>query len=121
MTAPEEPGLRAAAASQPALTKKDRGGWTGGLGHWLESRLPIGKLLPTRQPYYIGSWVYVFGVVTIAALVWLVASGVVLSFAGPQWWHVSSVGHFVNSLHFWSMQLFFIFMVLHLWGQFWAA
>ena len=64
---------------------------------------------------------YVFGVVTIAALVWVVASGVVLTFFGPQWWHVSSIGHFVNSLHFWSVQLFFIFMVLHLWGQFWGA
>ena len=24
-------------------------------------------LLPDRQPYYVGSWVYVFGVITIAA------------------------------------------------------
>src|SRR5213082_623094 len=78
-------------------------------------------LLPVRQPYYVGSWVYVFGVVTIAALVWVVVSGVVLAFMGPQWWHDSSVGRFFNSLHFWSVQLFFVFMVLHLWGQYFAA
>ena len=78
-------------------------------------------LLPDRQPYYVGSWVYVFGVVTIAALVWVVVSGVVLSFFGPQWWHDSSLGRFFNSLHFWSVQLFFIFMVLHLWGQYFMA
>jgi ubiquinol-cytochrome c reductase cytochrome b subunit len=65
--------------------------------------------------------VYVFGVVSIVALVWVVLSGVVLAFEGPQWWHVSPQGRFVNSLHFWSVQLFFIFMVLHLWGQFWGA
>jgi quinol-cytochrome oxidoreductase complex cytochrome b subunit len=69
----------------------------------------------------VGSWVYVFGVVTIVALVWVVISGIILSIFGPQWWHVSGVGHFVNSLHFWSVQVFFIFMVLHLWGQYFAA
>ena len=73
------------------------------------------------QPAYVGSWVYVFGVVTIAALFWVVLSGVVLAFFGSEWWHVSSVGHFFNSIHFWSVQMFFIFMVLHLWGQFWGA
>ncbi len=115
-----EPDLPAPmpAESEPVA---ESGGWTGAAAGWLQRRLPITKLLPTRQPYYIGSWVYVFGVVTIAALAWVVISGVVLAFFGPQWWHVSATGRFVNSLHFWSIQLFFIFMVLHLWGQFWAA
>ena len=34
-----------------------------------------------------------------------------LALAGPAWWHTSSVGHFVNSLHLWSVELFFFFMV----------
>ncbi len=83
--------------------------------------MPSTNLLPDRQPYYVGSWVYVFGVVTIAALAWVLASGIVLAFFGPQWWHVTRVGRFFNSLHFWSVQMFFIFMVLHLWGQYFAA
>ncbi len=108
--------------AQPRAVKAvDQGGWTGAAARALERRLPIHRLLPTRQPYYIGSWVYVFGVVTIAALAWVVVSGVVLAFFGPTWWHNSASGRFVNSLHFWSIQLFFIFMVLHLWGQYWAA
>jgi len=95
--------------------------WTARARGWLESRLPSENLLPDRQPYYVGSWVYVFGVVTIAALIWVVLSGLVLSFFGPQWWHGDAVGHFFNSIHFWSVQVFFVFMVLHLWGQYFAA
>ena len=104
-----------------AVPDDPAGGWTNSVRRSVGGRLPLTHLLPTRQPYYVGSWVYVFGVVTIAALVWVVLSGVVLAFEGPQWWHVSSQGKFVNSLHFWSVQLFFVFMVLHLWGQFWGA
>ena len=95
--------------------------WTERARDYLGRRLPATNLLPDRQPYYVGSWVYVFGVVTIAALVWVILSGIVLAFFGPQWWHVSSVGRFFNGLHFWSVQLFFVFMVLHLWGQYFAA
>src|ERR1700719_4279102 len=87
----------------------------------LERRLPGENLLPDRQPFYVGSWVYVFRVVTIAALIWVVLSGVVLAAFGPQWWHLSSAGRFFNSLHFWSVQVFFVFMVLHLWGQYFMA
>ena len=99
----------------------DAGGWTGALRRRLAARLPIERLLPDRQPIYVGSWVYVFGVITIAALVWVIVSGVVLALFGPQWWHTTSAGRFFNSLHFWSVQLFFVFMVLHLWGQFFMA
>ena len=97
------------------------GSWTVRVRDYLGRQLPAANLLPDRQPHYVRSWVYVFGVVTIAALAWVILSGVVLSFFGPQWWHVSSVGRFVNGLHFWSVQMFFIFMVLHLWGQYFAA
>jgi quinol-cytochrome oxidoreductase complex cytochrome b subunit len=104
---------------RPAAVKER--GWTAALRDRLSRRLPISELLPSRQPAYVGSWVYVFGVVTIAALVWVVISGMLLAFFGSSWWHISSVGRFFNSVHFWSVQMFFIFMVLHLWGQYWAA
>ncbi len=97
------------------------GSWTGALARWVDRRLPTERLLPDRQPAYVGSWVYTFGVVTIAALVIVVLSGTVLAFFGPQWWHLSGAGRFFNSLHFWSVQLFFAFMVLHLWGQYFMA
>jgi len=97
------------------------GSWTARARAYLDARLPSANLLPDRQPYYVGSWVYVFGIVTIASLAWVLMSGIVLAFFGPQWWHVSSIGRFFNSLHFWSVQMFFVFMVLHLWGQYFAA
>jgi quinol-cytochrome oxidoreductase complex cytochrome b subunit len=98
-----------------------KGSWTAAARRQLERRLPWENLLPDRQPYYVGSWVYVFGVVTIAALIWVVLSGVLLAAFGPQWWHLSRAGRFFNSLHFWSVQVFFVFMVLHLWGQYFMA
>ncbi len=94
--------------------------WTGRLRHRVES-IPAEQAMPVTQPAYVASWIYVFGVATLAALAIIVVTGVVLSVGGLDWWHRSSTGHFVNSLHLWSVQLFFAFMVVHLWGKFWMA
>lgn len=85
------------------------------------STFPPDKLLPDRQPAYVASWIYVFGVLTLASLLVVLATGGVLALQGPAWWHGSTVGHFVNSLHLWSVELFMAFMVIHLWGKFWMA
>jgi len=95
--------------------------WTAKVRHaTLESMSPE-DLLPDTQPAYVASWIYVFGVATIAALISLITTGLILTLKGPSWWHVSSVGHFFNSMHLWSVELFFLFMVVHLWGKFWMA
>jgi Cytochrome b(N-terminal)/b6/petB len=109
-----------ALGSDPAPEPAD-GTWTGAVRRLLERRLPLNHLLPSRQPFFVGSWVYVFGVVAITALMWVIGSGVVLAFFGPGWWHVSGIGRFVNSIHFWAVQLLFFFVVLHLWGQYFMA
>ena len=95
--------------------------WTGRLRGRTVHALPPDRLLPDKQPIYVASWIYVFGVLTIAAFLVVLASGVLLAVEGPQWWHGSNVGHFVNSLHLWSVELFMGFMVIHLWGKFWMA
>ncbi len=77
--------------------------------------------MPDEQPAYVTSWIYVFGVLSIAALMVVIATGVILSVRGPVWWHGSSVGHYVNSTHLWSVELFMAFMVIHLWGKFFMA
>ncbi len=95
--------------------------WTGGIRDRLLSVLPPERALPDAQPAYMSSWIYVFGVLTLAALVFIIVSGSALAIGGISWWHTTSVGHFFNSLHLWSVELFFFFMVIHLWGKFWMA
>ena len=69
----------------------------------------------------MASWIYVFGILTLVSLAWVILTGCVLAIMGPTWWHISSVGLFVNSLHLWSVEAFFFFMVIHLWGKFFMA
>jgi quinol-cytochrome oxidoreductase complex cytochrome b subunit len=95
--------------------------WTLKIRELILRTLPIEHLLPDKQPEWVSSWVYYLGALAIASLVWVIGSGVVLAFMGPNWWHVSPQGHFMNSIHFWSVQAFFFFMVLHLWGQYWMG
>ena len=95
--------------------------WTVGLRNRLSRAIPPRQILPDRQPAYVKSWVYVFGVLTLAAFIWVLFSGLVLALKGAAWWHTSSVGHFFNSTHLWSVELFFFFMVIHLWGKFFMA
>lgn len=83
--------------------------------------LPPEKLLPDGQPTYVDSWIYVFGVATLSALMVIIGSGMILSLKGPAWWHDTGVGHFFNSIHMWSVELFFFTMVVHLWGKYWMA
>ncbi len=92
--------------------------WTTRLRRRLVKRLPPEKALPDTQPAYVASWIYVFGVTTMSALIVVIASGCLLALRGPQWWHGSPEGHFVNSLHLWSVEIFFFAMVIHLWGKF---
>src|SRR5450756_2658535 len=81
--------------------KKDPKNWTNRLRGRLEGLVPPGQALPDRQPVYVASWIYVFGVLTLTSLVVVIASGCVLSLGGAAWWHVSSLGHYVNSTHLW--------------------
>ena len=108
-------------AGQLGAPHKESTSWTLTIRRWLQRAIPMANLLPDRQPVYVGSWVYVFGVVAIASLAWIVISGSILAIFGPQWWHQSGVGRFVNSIHLWSVEAFFISTLLHLMGQYFMA
>jgi ubiquinol-cytochrome c reductase cytochrome b subunit len=95
--------------------------WTAKARRAALTAFPPDRLLPDRQPSYMASWIYVFGVLTVVGLAWVIVTGCILAIMGPTWWHVSSVGLFVNSLHLWSVEAFFFFMVIHLWGKFFMA
>jgi quinol---cytochrome c reductase cytochrome b subunit, bacillus type len=95
--------------------------WTVRLRRRISNLVPPGQALPDRQPAYVASWIYVFGVLALASLLVVVGTGVLLAMGGVAWWHTSSLGHFVNSMHLWSVEVFFAVMVIHLWGKFWMA
>ena len=95
--------------------------WTARLRRRALRTLPPAKLLPDSQPAYVASWIYVFGVGSLAALGVAIVSGFALALGGPDWWHYNQVGHFFNSLHLWSVELFMALLVIHLWGKFWMA
>jgi hypothetical protein len=95
--------------------------WTARFRRRALASLPPGKLLPDRQPAYVASWIYVFGVGSLAALGVVIVSGFAIALGGTDWWHTNPVGHFFNSLHLWSVELFMALLVIHLWGKFWMA
>ena len=95
--------------------------WTAAARRRAVGALPPEKLLPDKQPAYVASWIYVFGVLTLSALVVIIVSGSILALKGPGWWHITGIGHFFNSIHLWAVKLFFFFMVIHLWGKYWMA
>jgi hypothetical protein len=105
----------------PTTPESANGSWTGRLREVGVRVMPPERLLPDTQPAYVASWVYVFGAVTIAAFLVIIVSGTVLSLKGPAWWHYQSIGLFFNSLHLWAVELFFFFLVLHLWASFFTA
>jgi hypothetical protein len=62
---------------------EDRDMWTNKARRFATRVLPPGKLLPDRQPGYVRSWVYVFGVGSLAAFGVAVVSGFALALGGP--------------------------------------
>jgi hypothetical protein len=95
--------------------------WTERLRSAALLRWPPERLLPETQPTYVASWIYVFGALSLASLAVIIGSGTILALKGPAWWHFTGVGLFFNSIHLWSVELFFFFMVVHLWGKYWMA
>jgi quinol---cytochrome c reductase cytochrome b subunit, bacillus type len=111
------PAQTGAAPPTPAPPRS----WTARVREAGVAALPPERLLPDGQPTYVASWIYVFGVASIASLVVIITSGSILALKGPAWWHETSVGHFFNSIHLWAVELFFFVMVVHLWGKYWMA
>src|SRR6266436_1708180 len=106
VTAGESDAVQSAAA-EPGDEKM----WTARVRTRAAGVVPPKKLLPDRQPAYVASWIYTFGVASLVALGIVIVSGFGLALGGSDWWHTNSVGHFFNSVHLWSVELFMAFLV----------
>jgi quinol-cytochrome oxidoreductase complex cytochrome b subunit len=84
---------------------------------WLRGSLvrnfPLRKLLPDAEPAFVSSLLYTMGVLCLAGLIVAVLSGAVLALGGVSFWHTNTFGALMNSIHFWSVQAFFLFMAVH--------
>lgn len=87
---------------------------------WLVRNLPLHRLLPDAEPTYVSSVLYLMGVLTLAALIVTILSGAFLALGGVQWWHDNSLGAFMNGVHFWGVEAFFLFMAVHALSSFFA-
>jgi len=94
---------------------------TRGIQNFLKKNMSLEDALPTKMPVYVNSVAYLFGVISLSALVMLILTGVVLALFGPTWYHFSSAGRFVNSMHFWSVQVLFAGIIMHMITKFFMA
>jgi ubiquinol-cytochrome c reductase cytochrome b subunit len=88
---------------------------------FIRKNLTLEDVLPTRMPVYVNSVAYLFGAAALMGFFLLIVTGLVMALFGPNWYHLSATGHFVNSLHFWSTQIFFLAVILHLATKFFMA
>jgi len=87
----------------------------------IKKNLSMEDALPTKLPVYVNSVAYLWGVVSLCSLVMLIVTGVVMTIFGPEWYHFSSAGRFLNSMHFWSVQLLFFGIIAHLLTKYFMA
>lgn len=88
---------------------------------YLKRNLTLEDALPTRMPAYVNSFGYFLGTMTLAALVMLFITGIWMSVFGPVWRHTSSLGAFVNAMHFWSVEVFYLAVIMHILFKFFTA
>ena len=70
----------------------------------------LNKIMIEDVPKYANKFVYSLGFLSMICFVILIATGVVMTFYGPDWWLLSSVGKYFRSVHLWATQAFVLLM-----------
>lgn len=87
----------------------------------IRTHLSLEDALPTQMPAYVNSFGYFFGTMTLSSLAVIFGTGIVLAFFGPDWWHFTKIGAFINAMHFWSVEVFYLAIILHMTFKFFKA
>lgn len=95
--------------------------WTSASRQALADLLSVDTWLPETMPEYAQGFMYMLGSLTASSFVVLVLSGVVLAANGPASWSYNGADRFAAAVHFWAVQAFFFFMMLHLWRVFFTG
>ncbi len=95
--------------------------WTEASKQRLQNVLSADTWLPTELPEYARGFMYMLGSLTASSFVVLVLSGILLAMNGPTSWSYNGAMRFVAATHFWGVQAFFFFMMLHLWRVFFSG
>lgn len=77
--------------------------------------------LESAAARFISTWRIVNNSVTLAALIVVFATGILMASRGLSWLYASNVSHFVHGLHFWSVQILFVSIILHFMFIFWRS
>ncbi len=83
--------------------------------------LSVDTWLPTEMPEYAQGFMYMLGSLTASSFVVLVVTGVLMAMNGPDTWSYNGDMRFIAATHFWAVQAFFFFMMLHLWRVFFTG
>lgn len=70
---------------------------------------------------FLVAWKHINNSVSLAALIVVFASGILMASRGLSWLYASNVSHFAHGLHFWSVQILFVSIILHFMFNFWRA
>jgi quinol-cytochrome oxidoreductase complex cytochrome b subunit len=95
--------------------------WTESSKRMLSEVMSADTWLPTEMPEYAQGFMYMLGSLTASSFVVLVISGILLAMNGPDSWSYNGAMRFVAATHFWGVQAFFFFMMLHLWRVFFTG
>ena len=87
----------------------------------IKKEVNLDSILPDKLPVFVSSFLYMFGLITLVSFIIIILSGFVMASKGVIWYQTSSIGFFFRSMHFWGVQVFFFFMMLHFMTVFFTA
>ena len=81
----------------------------------------FGNALIEANLAFIARYIRIVNSVILSSLVLVFGSGILMASRGLSWLYTSNVSRFVHAMHYWSVQIFFVFVILHFAINFWRS